>query len=296
MCSTQDSKGLLGFSKRSNHQFVPTSIVKFISNPSTEKCVSVAAGNNHLVVLTTHGNVYALGVGEEGQLGRKIIERRKINGTVPERLVFGTRSRKVVVIGSGNYHSFAVDDRGDVWGWGMNTMGQTGTGVRQLKVDEEVQAPKKVIGLSKEELDGETIVEIAGGDHHTLFLTSDGKVYACGRSSSGQLGLPKDHPAFTDRKFPDFVPEPVLVPFPEDEDDDEEDPVVHIAAGTQNNLAVTASGVMFAWGQNTVGELGIGSDEDAPTPTVVVRREGSWSAVAIACGGQHSMALLRKDT
>jgi len=47
--------------------------------------VALAAGNNHLLTLTSHGDVYAFGTGEDGQLGRKIIGRRKINGTYPKR-------------------------------------------------------------------------------------------------------------------------------------------------------------------------------------------------------------------
>lgn len=257
-----------------------------------EKVVSVASGNNHLVVLTTHGNVFTWGAGEQGQLGRKVLERRKIHGTTPEKVVLGTRSRKAVIVGAGNYHSFAVDDHGDVWGWGLNTLGQTGTGVTNS--DSEVQLPKKVIGLSKEELGGEeTVAEIVGGEHHTLFLTSAGRVFACGRSGSGQLGLADDHEAFQDRKFEDFVAEPQHVAFPESDD-----PVRHIAAGTHSNMAVTEGGALYSWGEGSQSELGLGQDADsANTPTVVVRKSGgSWSAVAVACGGQHALALLKKKS
>lgn len=258
----------------------------------TEKFVAVAAGNNHIIVLTTHGNVYTWGAGEQGQLGRRVIERRKIHGTVPERVVLGTRSRKAIVIGAGNYSSFAVDDRGDVWGWGLNKMGQTGTGILDAKVDHtEVHLPKKVIGLSQHELNGESVVEIAGGEHHTLFLTSGGRVFAVGRSDDGQLGLPADHEAFEDRESPDYIVTPAQVPFPE-----HDDPVRHISVGVHFNMAVTEGGALYGWGQGEQSELGLGADGDiAKTPTVVVRRVGGpFAACDVACGGQHSLALLRK--
>lgn len=217
------------------------------------------------------------------------MERRKIHGTVPEKVTLGTRSRKATIVGAGSFHSFAVDDKGDVWGWGLNSMGQTGTGYESSE-DSVVQLPTKVIGLSKEELGGDVVVQIEGGNHHTIFLTQQGKVYACGRSNAGQLGLEEDHPAFKDQIDPEFVPEPQLVPFP-----DPEDPVVQISAGVHNNAAVTRGGALYAWGQGVQSELGLGDEEEVRTPHVVVRKDGgSWFAVAVSCGGQHTVGLFRK--
>jgi regulator of chromosome condensation len=286
----QANEGALGFSSGNQRQFLPVPILELSQKPgNSERVVSVASGNDHLLVLTTHGNIFTWGVGEKSQLGRKIIERRKMHGTVPEKITLGSRSRKAVVVGAGHYHSFAVDDSGDVWGWGLNSMGQTGTGYT-FPSDSEVFLPKKVIGLSKEELGGETVVEIVGGDHHSLFRTSGGKVYACGRVNAGQLGLPKDHPAFKGDTDLDFLPEPVHVPFP-----DEDDPIVQISAGAHNNSAVTKGGALYAWGQGTQSELGVGDESEVRTPRLVVRREGgSWTAVAVACGGQHTLGLFRK--
>ncbi|KAG5648857.1 hypothetical protein DXG03_000206 [Asterophora parasitica] len=284
------NEGSLGFSSGLKHQFLPVPILDLPHKPGdTEKVSSIAAGGNHLLVLTTHGNILTWGAGEQAQLGRKVLERRKINGTVPQKVTLGIRSRKAVRIGAGSFHSFAIDDKGDVWGWGLNSMGQTGTGYASA-ADAVVQLPQKVKRLSKEELgDDDTVVQIVGGNHHTLFLTDKGRLYACGRSNASQLGLADDDEAFKDRLDPEFVTEPVLVTFP-----DMDDPVVHVSAGPHNNMAVTNGGALYCWGQGTQGELGV-PDVEVKTPRMIVRKEGgAWAAISASCGGQHTLGLFRK--
>lgn len=240
-------------------------------------------------MLTTHGHIYTWGTGEQGQLGRKIMDRHKIHGTNPEKVALKSRMLKAKVVGAGAYTSFAVDDKGDVWAWGLNNMGQTGTGY-EGETETMVLQPTKIDELSKEELGGETVVQIAGGEHHTLFRTSGGRVFACGRANGGQLGLPSDHEAFKDPENEGMVDTPTLIPFP-----DTEDPIVHISAGIHNNLAVSSAGALYSWGQGNQGELGVGDETDMPTPHMIVRREGGqWKTIVAECGGQHSMALLRK--
>lgn len=288
--SFRANEGALGFSGSEKNQYEPVAPpLPLLHKPGdSEKVVSVASGSNHMLVLTTHGNVFAWGASEQGQLGRKVLERRKINGTTPEKVTIGSRARKAVAVGAGSYHSFAVDDRGDVWGWGLNTMGQTGTGYAS-KADDVVQLPKKVVGLSKADLDGDEIVEITGGTHHTLFRSAAGKVYGVGRCNAGQLGLDEEDPAFKDRFDPDFIVEPALITFP-----DAQDPIVQISCGTHNGAAVTEGGALYSWGQGLQGELGVPEDE-VRTPRVIVKKTGgSWHAAAVACGGQHTLGLFRK--
>lgn len=290
--SFRAAEGSLGFSGDVRLEFLPKAILDLPTKAGdTERAVSVVSGNNHLLVLTTHGNVYAWGAGEQGQLGRKILERRKIHGTVPEKITLGTRHNRAVLVGAGNYHSFAIDEEGDVWGWGLNTMGQTGTGVAEPKsMSDEVRSPRIIRSLCRRTLD-DSIVQIAGGEHHTLFLTSTGKVYACGRCDGGQLGISDEVETYASRKNPDFVSEPMLVPFP-----DPDDPIVFISAGTHNNMAISLAGALYAWGEESQGELGVG-EKEAKTPTVVVRKDGgAWKAVSVACGGQHTLGMFRKKT
>jgi len=82
-------------------------------------------------------------------------------------------------------------------GLGFEQYGSDGVG-RDVDSPREaavVQTPTKVIGLSKEELGGAVITEISGGEHSTLFLASNGNVYACGSSNDGRLGLADTDPA-----------------------------------------------------------------------------------------------------
>lgn len=236
-----------------------------------------------MLALTTHGHVYSWGVGERGQLGRRILGRRHAHGTAPERVALGSRLRKAVLIGSGSSHSFAVDTSGDVWAWGENTMGQTGIEPSAQSATGFIEQPVRVLALSGEELSGDRVTDIAGGDHHTLFLTAQGRLYSCGRCDAGQLGIQLSQDAVA----AGFIAEPTLVVVP----GQEEDPVVRIAVGSRSNFAITQSGALFSWGEGTSGELGIRT-EQAVTPTrVIYRRDEPWKVRKVSCGGQHALAL-----
>ena len=114
--------------------------------------------------------------------------RRQLNGLEPERLGL----RNIVHVAAGVYHSFAVDANGAVWAWGLNTFHQTG-----LDTDQDmVIVPAQVEALAPQNHDGAKVIQISGGDHHSLFLFDNGEVWACGRSDAFQLGIPEDHPAF----------------------------------------------------------------------------------------------------
>ncbi|KAH8804065.1 regulator of chromosome condensation 1/beta-lactamase-inhibitor protein II [Flagelloscypha sp. PMI_526] len=295
--------GQVSFSDGIKHQFHPIEppLDLFHKPGDTEKVSSVATGSNHLLILTTHGNVYIWGSGEVGQLGRKVIERRHIRNdpekitqgkirTVPEKITLGNRSRRAVLVGAGGCSSFAVDEGGDVWGWGLNSLGQIGLPTKAGTF--EVPRPTKIESLAQQALGGDKVVQIAGGSHHTLFLTSSGKVYATGRSDGGQLGLPDDHPALRNRDDAnsDHIEEPTLVPFPDDDD-----PIVEISAGTHNNLAISQAGTLYTWGQGLQGELGVPKVELIGLPRAIIRREeGGWTPVHVSCGGQHTLGLFRK--
>lgn len=182
----QSNDGLLGFDGRvgsERTQFLPVALPALQKNSFSQ----VTCGDDHVLALTTDGYVYSWGNGQQSQLGRRIIERRKINGLTPEKLAV----KHIVLVGSGAYHSFAVDKKGQVFGWGLNSMGQTGA----ENNDDIIPVPAKVDALDPRKHGGARVVQISAGAHHSLFLLSNGQVYACGRCDGFELGLADDHPA-----------------------------------------------------------------------------------------------------
>lgn len=69
--------------------------------------------------------------------------------------------------------------------------------------------------------------------------------------------------------------------------------VVRAAAGANHNLAVTARGEVWAWGENAYGQLGDGSTRDAADP---VRVSGLPRISEVAAGARHSLALASDGT
>ncbi len=89
--------------------------------------------------------------------------------------------------GCGGYHSLVSVIGDTVYSCGLNNYGQLGLGEKDTKVRELLTEVPLLGGLG--------IVSITGGIHHSLVLTSAGKLWSFGRADSGQLGNATSLPA-----------------------------------------------------------------------------------------------------
>lgn len=229
--------------------------------------VSIAGGGAHSLAATA-GGVWAWGDNTSGQLGNDSFE----DSSKPVQVVGLPAGDRVDQVAAGASHSLALTQSGEVWAWGWNGWGQLGPGVSADFDSTAVQ----IEGLPPTKTD--PVVAIAAGQtgNHNLAVTKSGEVWAWGFGVFGQLG--PNHPF-------GFSPSPVRVPIPSNE------PVVAVAAGALFSLALTEDGHVWAWGQNTSGQLGDGSNVfDSATPVQVTALS---DVIAIAAGGFYGLALTK---
>ncbi|XP_026063010.1 probable E3 ubiquitin-protein ligase HERC4 isoform X1 [Carassius auratus] len=129
-------------------------------------------------------------------------------------------------------------------------------------------------------LDNRQVIQIACGDHHSMALTHDGQVFVWGDNSHGQLGLEKDHPGSPSAQHVKSLSGV---------------PLAQISAGGDHSFGLSLSGVVFGWGKNSAGQLGLGDTTDRHVPTVV-KSLNRKKTVSISCGGEHTATLSKGGT
>jgi len=147
--------------------------------PPLAVVVAAAAGREHSLLLTGSGQVWAAGSDSYGQCAAGGVPAVKTWTKVGGPLT----GRKVTAIAAGEYHSVALCDDGAVFVWGFNRDGTLGLGDRS-----DVVSPRPLPLAETLSAGGVRIVQVACGGGHTLFRTSDGRLWAVGRGRSGQLG------------------------------------------------------------------------------------------------------------
>lgn len=277
--------GIFGSSFRS----VPTKI------PTISAAVSVACGPEYSVAVTQNGTAYIFGNSVLTPSSSTLIKAKSYpvilshlpairhvsagfdtmftatdgslyilekNKTSPKKF---SAIRDVAMTAIGTNHYLALKKDGMVWVWGSNADGIFGN---NKITQEKINTPQPIESLKN-------IKTVASGSNHALALTSDGKVYAWGLNTFGQLGDGTTNHHYT----------PIPLPFLEN--------IASIACGADYSLAVSEKGTLYAWGLNNSGQLGLGHTHRQLTITKVPI---SSKIVTVSAGTQHTMAVSENQT
>ncbi|WP_243836907.1 RCC1 domain-containing protein [Paenarthrobacter nitroguajacolicus] len=166
------------------------------------------------------------------------------------------------VAGGGWGHALALRADGTVWGFGRSEI---------YGGEDYGPFPRPIVGLSD-------IKAVAAGGSVGYALKNDGTVWAWGSNDVGQLG--------NGRVEYEYGNVPSKIPGLSD--------VVAVAAGHASAYALKSDGTVWAWGDNTSGQLGEGSLTSRSTPT---RALALANVKAIAGGSaRNGYALLHDGT
>ncbi|EFQ34633.1 GDP/GTP exchange factor [Colletotrichum graminicola M1.001] len=270
----RSSDGILGFTEKIQIQKTPEYL------PTLKNITALAAGSNHILALDDKGVVVAWGCGQQNQLGRRIIERNKLASLVPQSM--GIPKGKINRIACGSYHSFALAKDGSVWAWGLNNFAETGIEMGAGEDDAVVLRPTVV-----ESLKDYKVKQIAGGEHHSLACTEDGKLLTWGRLDGHQVGIPVEELP-EDRVIKDESNNPRILSKPTVVEDIAK--CVYVAAGVDNNFAIDDKGEAHSWGFSANYQTGQGTTEDIETPTTIDNTAVRGKKLIFAgAGGQYSI-------
>lgn len=161
-----------------------------------------------------------------------------------------SESRVIALASDGNVYSLPISQQDQKTGpkaregsWVPFWAGQSSLSYRILK---------PALGL------GEKVTSIKGGQEHVLLLTSSGRVFTAAAStehfpSLGQLGVPGLTWSTRPSGPVDSCHEVTAL---------KGSKVTQIAAGDYHSLALTKDGRLFAWGDNSFGQLGVEFEPD----------------------------------
>ena len=178
-------------------------------------------------------------------------------------------------------HTVILTSDGEVVVFGSNEEGELGTGI-DYEEECEIAMTKAEIYLGYEDPTllprsfhaGTRIVTCAVGDAFTQLVSEEGRVFAMGRNTNGQLGI-----GTTDRAL-----KPAEVECGEK--------IVAVACGDDHTLFLTAQGALHACGDSAYGATGLGYVGAVLAPQKVEGRLAAERIVRIAASVYHSYVLL----
>ena len=151
-----------------NHTFDKSTFTKVTIN--ADNVEQVACGSDHTLILKKDGTLWACGQNHSGSLA----------GLGASKINFGqitSNVSNVKKIGASYDYSMMLKNDGTLWACGSDEYWQIGVGSSSSYIHSS---------FTKTATD---VKDFVCGYVHSVILKNDGTVWACGRTSSGQLGL-----------------------------------------------------------------------------------------------------------
>ncbi|EPY27264.1 regulator of chromosome condensation [Strigomonas culicis] len=291
---------------------IPPTLVEALRE---KKVIEVACGSFHTVFVTADGEAYACGDNEGAQCG--VVG--EFNVLTPTLLKV-CADRKVIHAGCGRHHTLLLLETGEfvAFGSGIGLGVGVGYGLRMVRCQPVMEnytslwlssgathnfaltIPKAttmlVLGVPHRGVPAavtsvglkEGILSCGIGSGFTLMISRRGSCYAFGVGGWGQLG-------YETSAAKDFTPDRVpVVPHATRLAYFSRTVVTYVAAGFSFSMAIIEGERVYAWGNNSYGQCGIGVDpkkfKRIPQP-----REIEWlcdkEIVQVACGSYFALAM-----
>ena len=224
---------------------------------------SIACTIGASLVVREDDTVWAYGYNFSGVLGRDV-------ATTPSSFtpgpIIGLPLTRVISVSQGvDPFVVAIDRSGALWGWGDNSHAQLASPASAP--NQPYTVPVLMVAAG--------VVSAAAGWQHTVGVDSSGNVYVRGRERASLGNIVVDHPDFER-----------VMGLP---------PIAQVFAGGFTSFAISrVGGDVYAWGDNTFGQLGIGLDGPPGAPslrTTPVRIEGLPAIKTIASSGGTTFAI-----
>jgi alpha-tubulin suppressor-like RCC1 family protein/phosphodiesterase/alkaline phosphatase D-like protein len=235
---------------------------------------------NDLVLEWANRRLLAWGANNNGNLG----DGTTVSRSVPAPVLPGVLAGKTIVrVVSGGDHNLALASDGTLAAWGDNTYGQLGDNSITDRVE---PVAVDISGV----LAGKTIIGLAACGKHSVAVCADGSVATWGGNDKGQLGdgttVQRLKPVLVDRSG--VLADKAII-------------AVTGTTATQNSqhcLALCTDGTLVAWGFNTLGELGDGTNITRSSPVRVIQTGvlTGKTITAIAAGEAHSAVVCSDGT
>jgi alpha-tubulin suppressor-like RCC1 family protein len=226
-------------------------------NPLLKDIVQVACGDAQTLFLDKDGHVWVTGQNSDGELGLGDQQQRNL-------VVLNPYLENIVQVACAEFSSYFLDSQGRVWSCGMNFYGQLGLG--DSGVDKSRFIPTLIPTLSN-------IVQIASnGGNHVLCLDNQGRVWAFGTNTFGELGLGDER----DRDIP-------LALYLSN--------IIQIACGENYSMCLDSKGNVFVFGNNKFGQLGL---SDYSNRTFPVLNPNLKNVISMGAGSVFSFCIVKK--